>query len=136
MKKLLYAMSLVGVFALGHLSAGWRAPVAQAQSKAEKAAYLIAVSSGVQAPAENMAKYREVALPLATHAGLQVLGSGMTGQPSFQLLEGKFPYQGRVGLERFRSMKELLNFWQSDAYQNVRKLRTEAHFIIAVEAAE
>jgi uncharacterized protein (DUF1330 family) len=135
-KHLPYAMSLVAVFALGHVSAGWQAPVAHAQSKAEKAAYLIAVSSGVQAPPDNMAKYREVALPLAKHAGLQILAGGMTGQPSFQLLEGKFPYQGRVGLERFRSMKELLDFWHSDAYQNVRKLRTEAHFIIAVEAVE
>src|SRR5262249_28580371 len=78
-------------------------------------------------------QYRDVAVPLAKQAGLQVLAGGTTGQPSFQLLEGSFPYQGRVGVERFRSMRALLDFWRSDTYQQVKKLRTQANFIIAVE---
>ena len=36
----------------------------------------------------------------------------------------------------FSSMKALLDFWNSAEYQKVKKFRTEANFIIAVEAAE
>ena len=133
--KLVYAMSLVGVFALGHFSAHWSGAVAHAQSSpsAEKAAYLIAATSPVQASADRMAKYREAAVPLAQGAGLQILGGGEPGK-TLKVLEGKWPYQGRVALERFRSMKALLDFWNSAAYQEARKWRTEADFIIAVEA--
>lgn len=135
--KLLYAMSLVAVFALGRVSASWSVDVvhAQANPSGEKAAYLIAASSPVQASPERMAKYREVALPLAQRAGLQILAGGEPGK-TLQVLEGKWPYDGRVGIERFRSMKALLEFWNSPAYQEARKLRTEAHFIIAVEATQ
>ena len=135
--KLTYAMSLVSMFALGHFSASWTGSVARAQSTppAEKAAYLIAASSPVQASPERMAKYREAALPLARGAGLQILGGGEPGK-TLQVLEGKWPYQGRVGLEKFRSMKALLDFWNSPTYQETRKLRTEANFIIAIEATQ
>jgi uncharacterized protein (DUF1330 family) len=101
-----------------------------------KAAYLIAATSPVQAPAENVAKYREAAVPLARQAGMEVLGAGMAGS-TLQVLEGKWPYQGRVVVERYSSMKALLDFWNSAEYQQLRKLRTtEANFIIAVEAVE
>jgi uncharacterized protein (DUF1330 family) len=135
--RLLSAMSLVSVFALGHFSADWNRGVAHAQSNppSEKAAYLIAASSPVQASPERMAKYREAALPLARGAGLQVLAGGDAGK-TIQVLEGKWPYQGHVGVEKFRSMKALLDFWNSPAYQEARKLRTEANFIIAVEATQ
>ena len=53
-----------------------------------------------------------------------------------QVLEGKWPYQGRVAVERFRSMKALLDFWNSPEYQKAKKFRSEANFIIAVEAVE
>ena len=135
--KLVYAMSLVAVFALGHFSASWRGGVALAQEngKGEKAAFLIAATNPVQAPADRMAKYREAAGPLARQAGMQLLGAGQAGE-SLKVLEGKFPYQGRVAVERFRSMKALLDFWNSSAYQEAKKFRTEANFIIAVEAAQ
>jgi len=135
MKKSLYALTLVGVFALGHFSAR-QGTVAQAQGKSEKAAYLIAATSATPAAPEKMAKYREAAGPLARQAGVQVLGGGVPGQPTFELLEGKFPYQGRVAVEKFRSMKALHEFWHSEAYQAAKKNRTEANFIIAVEATE
>ena len=135
-KNLLYAVTLAAVFALGHLSARWQGTVAHAQGKPEKAAYLIAATSPTPAAPEKMAKYREAAGPLAKQAGMQLLGGGIPGQPTFELLEGKFPYQGRVAVERFRSMKALHDFWHSEAYQMAKKNRTEANFIIAVEAAE
>jgi uncharacterized protein (DUF1330 family) len=136
--KLVYVMSLVAVFALGHFSAQWRGSVAHAQGNGsgEKAAYLIAATSNVQAPPDKMAKYREAAGPLAKQAGMQLLGAGEPGKPTLQVLEGKFPYQGRVAVEKFRSMKALTDFWNSQAYQEAKKNRTEANFIIAVEAAQ
>jgi uncharacterized protein (DUF1330 family) len=82
-----------------------------------------------------MAKYRETAVPLARGAGLQVLAGGEAGK-TLQVLEGKWPYQGRVTLEKYRSMKALLDFWNSSTYQETKKLRTEANFIIAIEATQ
>jgi uncharacterized protein (DUF1330 family) len=137
MKKLVYSMSLVAVFALGHVSARWHDGVAHAQTNppVEKAAYLVAASNPVPAPAESMAKYREAAGPLARQAGVKLLGAGAAGS-TLQVLEGKWPYQGRVAVERFRSMKALLDFWNSPEYQKARKFRSDANFIIAVEAVE
>ena len=135
-KSLLYALTLAGVFALGHLSARWQGTVAHAQGKPEKAAYLIAATNPTPAAPEKMAKYREAAGPLASKAGVQVLGGGVPGQPTFELLEGTYPYQGRIAVEKFRSMKALHEFWHSDAYQAAKKNRTDANFIIAVEATE
>jgi len=135
-RNLLYGLTLVTVFALGHLSARWQGAVAHAQGKPERAAYLVAATNATPAPPEKMAKYREAAGPLAKQAGVQILGGGTPGQPNFQLLEGKFPYQGRVAVEKFRSMKALHDFWHSEAYQQAKKNRTEANFIFAVEAAE
>jgi uncharacterized protein (DUF1330 family) len=136
-KTLLYALTLTAVFALGHLSARLQDTVAHAQSTpvAEKAAYLIAGSKAVQAPADRMAAYREAAGPLARAAGMQMLGAGQAGS-TLQVLEGKWPYDGRVAVEKFRSMKALLDFWNSPAYQKAKKLREETHFIIAVEAVQ
>jgi uncharacterized protein (DUF1330 family) len=135
--RLLYAMSLVAVFALGQVSARWHDGVAHAQTNppGEKVAYLIAASNPVQASPERMAKYREAAVPLARQAGMQLLGTGESGR-TLQVMEGKWPYQGRVAVEKFRSMKALLDFWNSAAYQEAKKFRTEANFIIAVEAVE
>jgi len=135
-KSLLYALTLAGVFALGHLSARWSGTVAHAQDKPEKAAYLIAATSPTPAPPEKMAKYSEAAGPLARQAGMQLLAGGVPGQRTFEVLEGTFPYQGRVAVEKFRSMKALHDFWHSEAYHTAKKNRTEANFIIAIEASE
>ena len=135
--RLSYAISLVAVFALGHVSARWPFGMAHAQTNpsGEKAAYLIAATNPVPAPPDRMAKYREAAGPLARQAGMQLLGAGEPGS-TLQVLEGKWPYQGRVAVEKFRSMKALLDFWNSQAYQEARKFRTDANVIIAVEAAQ
>ena len=135
-KSLLFVLTLAGVFTLGHLSARWQGTVAHAQGKPEKAAYLIAATNPTPAPPEKMAKYSEAAGPLARQAGMQLLAGGVPGKPTFELLEGTFPYQGRVAVEKFRSMKALHDFWHSEAYQTAKKNRTEANFIIAVEGAE
>jgi uncharacterized protein (DUF1330 family) len=136
-KTLLYSIGLVIVFVLGHLSAHSLDTVAYAQAKpaGEKAAFLIASTKALQTSPERMKAYRETAGPLARQAGMQLLGAGESGK-TVQVLEGKFPFDGRIAVEKFRSMKALLDFWNSPEYQKAKKLREEANFIVAVEAAE
>jgi uncharacterized protein (DUF1330 family) len=130
---LLYSTGLIAMFVLGHLSARIGAPVAHAQS-GEKAAYLIASTSPAPLAPERGAAYSKAAGPLAKNAGMQMLGAGEGN--TIQVLEGTFPYKGRLVVEKFRSMRALLDFWKSPAYQEAKKLRNEANFIIAVEAVE
>jgi len=136
-KTVLSALTLAAVFMLGNLSAHLRDQVAYAQAKpaGEKAAFLIASTKAVQTSPEKMKQYRETAGPLARQAGMQLLGAGESGR-TVQVLEGKFPFEGRIAVEKFRSMKALTDFWNSPEYQKAKKLREEANFIVAVEAPE
>lgn len=131
-RMLVYSTGLIAMFALGHLSARIGVPVAHAQS--EKAAYLIASTSPAPNTPERTAAYSKVAGPLAKSAGMQMLGTG--DGSTIQVLEGTFPFKGRLVVEKYRSMKSLLDFWKSPAYQEAKKNRNEANFIIAVEAVE
>lgn len=131
-KVLLYSTGLIAMFALGHLSARIGIPVAHAQN--EKAAYLIASPSSAPNTPERAAAYSKAAGPLAKNAGMQMLAAGEGS--TIQVLEGTFPYKGRLVVEKFRSMKALLDFWKSPAYQEAKKNRNEANFIIALEAVE
>ena len=132
-KMFVYSTGLVAMFALGHLSARIGVPVAHAQG-GEKAAYLIASTSPAPNAPERAAAYSKAAGPLAKNAGMQLLGAGEGN--TIQVLEGTFPYKSRLVVEKFRSMKALLDFWKSPAYQEAKKNRNEANFIIAVEAVE
>ena len=99
-------------------------------------AYVI-VSAKVHAP-DKLGPYLEAAIPLAEKAGLDVLAAGNSGS-SVHVLEGEWPYQGRLVVEKFASMDALLSFWNSPAYQAAKKLRkghVETHFVIAVEPEE
>jgi uncharacterized protein (DUF1330 family) len=134
--RLLYPLGLAAFFALGYSVAHMQLPAAHAQGVAEKAAYLIASTKSL-AP-DKMGPYREAAGPLAKNAGMQMVAAGEAGR-TIQVLEGKYPYEGRIAIERFRSMKALLDFWNSPGYQNAKKLREglmETNFIIAVEAVD
>ena len=131
-RMLLYSTGLIAMFALGHLSARIGIPVAHAQN--EKAAYLIASPSSAPNTPERAAAYSKAAGPLAKNAGMQMLAAGEGS--TIQVLEGTFPYKGRLVVEKFRSMKALLDFWKSPAYQEAKKNRNEANFIIALEAVE
>ena len=133
LKMWLYSTWLIVMFVLGHLSARIGAPVAHAQG-GEKAAYLIASTSPAPNTPERGAAYSKAAGPLAKNAGMQLLGAGEGS--TIQVLEGTFPYKSRLVVEKFRSMKALLDFWKSPAYQEAKKFRNEANFIIAVEAVE
>ena len=129
---LLYAVSLVGCLVLGYVASQFEQAVANAQEAPP--AYLI-VSAQTHEP-EKMGPYRDAAVPLAEQAGLEMVASSRGG---FEVLEGKWPYEGFVAIEKFDSMEALKHFWNSPGYQDARKLRAdifEANFIIAVEATE
>lgn len=137
MKKSSYFLSLAGAFALGALTFGGigNAISAASSAPADPPAYLVAVGKRLKPP-EALAAYRQAAGPLALAAGYQLLATQPT-KASVQILEGQWPYEGFVTLEKFTSMKDLLSFWNSDGYQSARKLRADAikmDFIIAVEA--
>ena len=123
---LIAAMSM----ALGFLM-GVTALQTVAAQTAVKPAYLIASSRPIHP--DQMAPYRAAAGPLATKAGLEILGSG---NPAAHVLEGTWAHEGTLTIERYRSMEDLLAFWNSPAYQEAKKLRAgnvEMNFIVAIE---
>ena len=98
---------------------------------AVKPAYLVASSRPIHP--DKMAPYRAAAGPLATKAGLEILASG---DPSAHVLEGAWSHAGGLTIERYRSMEDLLAFWNSPGYQEAKKLRAglvEMNFIVAIE---
>jgi uncharacterized protein (DUF1330 family) len=138
MKHSFYLVSLVCTFALGALMGGGNGNTVSAGKSvalpADPPAYLLAVGKRLKPP-EALAAYRQAAGPLAMAAGYQQLATQPT-KATVQVLEGQWPYEGFVTLEKFTSMKDLLSFWNSDGYQSAKKLRADAikmDFIIAVE---
>ena len=142
MKHSFYLLSLICAFAMGALispnsGVNVAAGTTTAARPADPPAYLLAVGNRLKPP-EAMAAYRQAAGPLAMAAGYK----GLASQPSkatVQVLEGQWPYEGFVALEKFTSMKDLLSFWNSDGYQSAKKLRAGAvkmDFIIAVEGSQ
>ena len=104
---------------------------AGAQASAPKPAYLVASSRPIQP--DKMGPYRQAAGPLATKAGLEILASG---NPALHVLEGKWALDGGLTIERYRSMEDLLAFWNSPGYQEAKELRTglvDMNFIVAIE---
>ena len=123
---LIAAMSM----ALGFLMGVTALQTVSAQT-AVKPAYLVASSRPIHP--DQMAPYRAAAGPLATKAGLEILGSG---NPAAHVLEGTWAHEGTLTIERYRSMEELLAFWNSPAYQEAKKLRAgnvEMNFIVAID---
>lgn len=140
MKHGFYLLSLICAFALGAVTSSGNgnamstSKVADASAPADPPAYLLVVGTRLKPP-EALAAYRQAAGPLAMAAGYQLLATQPT-KATVQVLEGRWPYEGFVTLEKFTSMKDLLNFWNSDGYQSAKKLRADAikmDFIIAVE---
>ena len=140
MKYWLYMLSLVGAFVMGALMFGTDNNRVLADQPgaavADKPAYMI-VSGKRLKPPEAMAAYRQAAGPLAMAAGYELLATQPTKQ-NVQVLEGEWPYDGFVLVEKYRSMQDLLKFWNSPEYTAAKKLRADAvkmDFIVAVEGA-
>lgn len=146
MRKGFYFLSLFCSFAAGGLlfGGGGRDMVAgsatavagENPAPADPPAYLLAVGKRLKPP-EALAAYRQAAGPLAMKAGYQMLAT-QPDKATVQVLEGRWPYEGFVTLEKFTSMSDLLSFWHSEGYQSAKKLRADAikmDFIIAVEGS-
>ena len=59
-----------------------------------------------------------------------------SGDPRLHVLEGQWTLPGNLTIERYRSMDDLLTFWNSPGYQEAKKLRaglSEINFIVAIE---
>jgi hypothetical protein len=112
MKHVFYLLSLIFAFAMGALISGGNAGVtailADASAPADPPAYMLVVGTKLKPP-EALAAYRQAAGPLAIAAGYQILATQPT-KATVQVLEGKWPYEGFVTLEKFTSMKDLLSF--------------------------
>ena len=107
--------------------------VALASETAEKSAFLIV--SGNYDENADLTAYREAAGPAAQSAGIQVIARSEKVQPD-QVLEGAWPHNGFVVVEKFNSMQELKAFWFSEDYQAAIPLRdgkVTMDFIVAIE---
>lgn len=130
----MHRTALIATFAIG-LGAGAWFGVAYAESKAEPAAYVIV--SGRVIDAEGLDAYGEAAAPPAQAAGIEVLAR--QDADALEVVEGRWPFDGSVTVERFRSMQEFKDFWNSPAYQEAIQLRAgkvEIDFIVALEGME
>jgi uncharacterized protein (DUF1330 family) len=113
------------------VEAGPTARPPAAPASGQKPAYLIASSRPIHP--DLMGPYRAAAGPLALKAGLEVLASG---NPAQHVLEGAWTHAGSLTIERYRSMDDLLAFWNSTGYQEAQKLRSgmvEMNFIVAID---
>lgn len=122
------ACAVLVAFGIGFITA--RATSA-AEDKAPPA--YIVVSSKLLKP-DAIGPYRDAAGPLAQAAGIEILA----GRPDsgFLVLEGEWPYEEGIVIERFRSMQALKDFWFSEGYQEAKKLRegvAKINFIVALE---
>jgi len=122
-------VALVGLaYAIGFVTAH----AIHAAEEVAPPAYMV-VSSKLLKP-EAIGAYRDAAGPLARAAGLEILARASNEQ--LLVLEGEWPNKDGITVERFRSMKDLKDFWYSDAYQEAKKLRegvAQINFIVAVE---
>lgn len=88
---------------------------------------------------ERLPEYRAIAEPLAEKGGYVVIASGVTGGNGAELLEGDWPAEGLLFIERYDSMKELLDFANSAEFAEAKKLRdqvADVHFMLALESGE
>lgn len=92
-------------------------------------AYMIV--SGTVVDPDGLGPYVRKAGPLAQAAGIQVLARG-----NVRVFEGEWHHPQVVTIEKFDSMSALEAFWNSEGYQEAKKLREGkfvADFIVAVE---
>jgi len=127
-----YGAGLILVFFLGMFVGhkGVLSDITRA-APARRPAYLLA-SWKILSP-EKLGPFGDAVIPLAKKAGMEILA----GDPKPQVLEGTWPYEGTLILERYDSMQALLKFWRSPANRAAQKLRedfVDSEFIVAIES--
>ncbi|MDO8678493.1 MAG: DUF1330 domain-containing protein [Acidobacteriota bacterium] len=69
----------------------------------------------------------------ARAAGLEMVARG---NPRVHVREGAWTLAGDLAIEKYRSMEELLKFWNSPEYQEAKKLReglSKIDLIVAID---
>ena len=132
LKPLLIALGFVVSFILGHsLEVGFLQRGGFSKPNGPPA-YLIAGWHFTQP--DQLGPFNQAVIPLAERAGFEMLAI----QPP-ALLEGDWPYEGVVILQRYRSMSELEAFWHSEEHRQLIKLRedfVDSYFVLGVEGVE
>jgi uncharacterized protein (DUF1330 family) len=88
---------------------------------------------------ENLPTYRAKAEPLARKGGYIVVASGDTERGSAKLLEGEWPANGLLFIEKYDSMEDLLTFANSPEFAELEELRdtvADMHFMFALPSGE
>ena len=119
MRRYAAVSMLVAGLALGALLSEVVDPVAWAQEDAPEPVYLVVAGQVIDSM--GLEAYAEVAGPGAQAAGIEVLARADVAD--LQVMEGAWPYEGFLAVERFRSMDDFLAFWNSPEYQAAIKLR-------------
>lgn len=130
MKRIFPLVTLVIGLALG-ASIG----TVYADQHAARPAYVLV--SGRIIDADELDPYRAAAGPLALAAGIEMVARAEAA--TLHVLEGQWPHDGFVALERYRSMSDFLEFWNSPGYQQAKRLRAgkvELDFVVAIESME
>ena len=126
------ASSTVAIAAIAFLAGFGLSGRTQAQHETDPPGYIVVSASATPTNPEAMEAYRAAAGPLAVAAGLEVVARS----PKVTVLEGEWPYEEGMTIEKFTSMAAVMEFWYSDAYQEAKKLREGAskiNFIVALE---
>lgn len=89
-----------------------------------KPAYLVA-SSFMPEGHDSLMPYGEATHPIMEKFGGELLVAGMTEQP-IEPFEGTWKKDAKFTLFRFPSMEALQAFWNSEEYQAIKHLRTNA----------
>ncbi len=100
----------------------------------EKPGFLIVAGSTVDS--EGLEPYIAAAGDAIASAGLKRVARSAAISEQ-RVLEGSWPYSGFVAIEQFESLDQVLSFWRSDQFQEIKKLREgkiDIDFVIAVEA--
>ena len=131
MRRLLPALAILF---LG-LGLGAFAGLSYAESNAAPPAYVLV--AGRLVDPDGLEAYGEAAGPLAQAAGIEILARQQDSE-SLLVLEGEWPFADSIlTVERFRSMQDFLDFWNSPGYQEAIKLRqgkVALDFVVALEA--
>jgi len=96
-------------------------------------AYLVACLEIIDP--EALRAYAEIKAPLGEERGLVMLAKGQLGR-DIRLLAGELPYSGQLVIERFDSMRKLMDFWRSEVFSEARKIlekSTTIHFMVALD---
>ena len=133
-RKLVPVIALVAGIGLGVLLGGFVEPAAMAGEEEAEPVYVIV--SGQVIDATGLDAYGEAAGPAAQAAGIEVLARREVAE--VEVVEGNWPFDGFVAVERFRSMDDFLAFWNSPEYQAAIKLRegkVSLDFVVALSGA-